>query len=327
MRKIHIGRRGLLAMAACSASMARAGAQQGRWPERPVRLILPFTPGSAVDVAARLVAQDLSERLGQQFVVENRTGASGSIGTEAAARARPDGDTFLVGSPGNMAINPALSRGLPYDAARDFTAVSHLVNFPQVLVVSPSLPVRTLAELVDHTKARPGQLNYASSGPGTTNHLAMEMIRAATGLDAVHVPYRGGLVTVQAILSGDVQMCVEGIFSLPSFLSEGKVRAIAVTTPERSPMLPEVPAVAETVPGFDASAWIVLFAPAGTPAAIVDRLAAEARTSLSRPAVRDRLVERGATVVGGTPAEAAAFHRREMEKWRRAVELAGVATG
>lgn len=305
--------------------LATPALAQGTWPQRVVRFIFPFTPGSAVDLAIRIVAADLSERLGQQFIVDNRTGAGGTVGTEAAAQSAPDGATFLVGSPGNMAINPAVTRGLRYDAVRDFIAVNHVVSFPQVLVVSPTLPVRTLPELVAYSRERPGQLNYASSGFGSTNHLAMEMIRAATGLDAVHVPYRGGLQTVQAILTNDVQMCIEGIFTLPPFLADGKVRAIAVTTSTRSHVLPDVPAIAETVPDFDAGAWIIIFAPAGTPTPIVEKLSEEVNRSLARPAVRERLAERGATLIGTTPAAAAAFHRGEVEKFRRVAERAGIS--
>jgi tripartite-type tricarboxylate transporter receptor subunit TctC len=325
MRSIAPGRRALMLLAAgLPASRAMA---QPAWPRSGVRFIFPFTPGSAVDVVARLVAQDLSDRLGQPFIVENRTGAGGSIGTEAAARARPDGETFLVGSPGNMAIGPAMMRNLTYDVARDFVAVSHLVTFPQVLVVSPNLPVRNLAELVTYSKANPGRLNYASSGVGSTNHLAMEMLRAATGLTATHVPYRGGLVTVQAILSNDVQMCIEGILTLPPFLADNRLRAIAVTGAERSALMPEVPTVAETVPGFDAGAWVMLFAPAGTATPIIEKLSSEIRTSLAKPAIRERLAELGATVTGTTAGQAAAIHRQELEKWRRAVEASGAVAG
>ncbi|NKC31207.1 Bug family tripartite tricarboxylate transporter substrate binding protein [Falsiroseomonas selenitidurans] len=325
MRTFPIGRRGLgLAAAGLLATPALA---QPAWPRGPVRLIFPYTPGSAVDVVARLVAQDLTERLGQPFIVESRTGAGGSIGTEIAARARPDGDTFLVGSPGNMAIGPALLRNLTYDVQRDFAAVVHMVTFPQVLVVSPSLPVHSLAELVAHSKANPGKLNYASSGIGATNHLAMEMLRAATGLNATHVPYRGGLVTLQAIMSNDVQMCIEGILTVPSFLAEGKLRAIAVTGAQRSPLMADVPAVAETVPGFDAGAWVMLFAPTGTPAPIIEKLSAEVRVSLAKPAIQARLSQLGATVTGTTAEQAAAIHRQELEKWRRAVEASGAAAG
>jgi tripartite-type tricarboxylate transporter receptor subunit TctC len=325
MTTVTLGRRGLMALAATLP--ATAFAQSPAWPRGPVRFIFPFTPGSAVDVVARLVAQDLSERLGANFFVESRTGAGGAIGTEAAARSRPDGDTFLVGSPGNMAINPAVMPNLSFDVARDFAAVTHLVSFPQVLVVSPALPVRTLAELVAYSKANPGRLNYASSGVGATNHLAMEMIRAATGLEATHVPYRGGLVTVQAIIAGDVQMCIEGILTLPPFIAENKVRALAITGSERSPLMADVPTVAETVPGFDAGAWVMFFAPAGTPAAIIEKLSAETRVTLAKPAIRARLAELGATVTGTTPEQAADFHRRELAKWRQAVEASGARQG
>lgn len=313
-------RRALLAAALFAPAVARA---QTPWPERPVRMINPFAAGSAVDVVARLVAGDLSERLGQQFIVDNRTGASGNIGTEAAARARPDGTTLLVGSPGTMGINPFLFRTLPYDAVRDFTAVSHLVSFPQVMVVNPQSPIRSLADLVAAARARPGALNFASSGSGSTSHLAVELIRAATGIDMVHVPFRGGSPAVQAVMQNEVQLAVEGLPSLPGFLSAGQLRPIAVTSRERSPKLPDVPAVSETVPGFDAAAWVVVFAPAGTPAPFVERLSAEIRTSLNRPGVRDRLLDQGATVAGSDPATTTAFHRAELEKWRRAVELSG----
>jgi len=323
LRRTLIGRRGFITGAA--TLLSAPALTQSAWPQRVVRFIFPFTAGSAVDVAIRIVAADLSERLGQQFIVDNRTGAGGSVGTEAAAQSQPDGATFLVGSPGNMAINPVVTRGLRYDALRDFVAITHLVSFPQVLVVSPALPVRTLSELVAFSRKRPKELNYASSGFGSTNHLAMEMIRAATGLDAVHVPYRGGLQTVQAILTNDVQMCIEGIFTLPPFLADGKVRAIAVTTSTRSHVLPDIPAIAETVPDFDAGAWIIIFAPAGTPTPIVERLSEEVNRSLARPAVRERLAERGATLVGTTPAAAAAFHRGEVEKFRRVAERAGIS--
>ncbi len=323
MRRTLIGRRGFITGAA--TLLSAPALTQSAWPQRVVRFIFPFTAGSAVDVAIRIVAADLSERLGQQFIVDNRTGAGGSVGTEAAAQSQPDGATFLVGSPGNMAINPVVTRGLRYDALRDFVAITHLVSFPQVLVVSPALPVRTLSELVAFSRKRPKELNYASSGFGSTNHLAMEMLRAATGLDAMHVPYRGGLQTVQAILTNDVHMCIEGIFSLPPFLADGKVRALAVTTSTRSHVLPDVPAIAETVPDFDAGAWIILFAPVGTPAPIVERLSEEVNRSLERPAVRARLVERGATIFGTTSETAAAFHRKELEKFRQVAERAGIS--
>ncbi len=315
-------RRTLLAAAPALLATPALG-QPAAWPNRPVRFLNPFTAGSAVDVVTRLIAQDLAERLQAQVFVENRTGASGNIGTEAVARAPADGTTLLVGSPGTMGINPFLFRTLPYDAVKDFVAVSHAVSFPQVMVVAPNGPIRSLADLLAAARARPGTLNYASSGNGTTSHLAFELLRAASNIDMVHVPFRGGTPAIQAVMAGEVQVALEGLPSLPGFLSAGQLRPIAVTSSERSPMLPDVPAVAESVPGFDAAAWIIYFAPAGTPAPLVERLSAEIATSLNRPAVKERLLQQGATIVGADPARTAAFHRAEMEKWRRAVEISG----
>jgi tripartite-type tricarboxylate transporter receptor subunit TctC len=319
----HPMRRRALLAAVPALLATPALAQPAAWPNRPVRFINPFTAGSAVDVVTRLIATDLAERLSAQVIVENRTGASGNIGTEAVARAPADGTTLLVGSPGTMGINPFLFRTLPYDAVRDFVAVSHAVSFPQVMVVSPQSPIRSLADLIAAAKARPGALNYASSGNGTTSHLAFELIRAAAGIDIVHVPFRGGTPAIQAVMQNEVQVALEGIPSLPAFLSAGTLRPIAVTSRERSAMLPNVPAVSEAVPGFDASAWVIYFAPAGTPAPLVERLSAEIATSLNRPAVRDRLLEQGAAVIGANPAQTTAFHRAELEKWQRAVQLSG----
>jgi tripartite-type tricarboxylate transporter receptor subunit TctC len=315
-------RRSLLAASLALPALKGAGAQTP-WPDRPVRLVNPFTAGSATDVVARLVTQDLSERLGQQFLVDNRTGASGNIGTEFVARSRPDGQTLLVGSSGTMGINPFLFRTLPYDATRDFVAVAHTVSFPQVVVVNPNGPIRSIADLVAAARARPGALTFGSSGAGSTAHLAVELLRAATGIDMVHVPFRGGTQAVQAVMQNEVQVAVEGLPSLPGFLSGGQLRAIGVTSAERSPKIPDVPAVSETVPGFDAAAWVIFFAPTGTPAPFIERLSAEIRISLNRPQVRDRLLDLGATVVGSDPATTTAFHRRELEKWKRAVELSG----
>lgn len=315
-------RRSLLA-ASLAVPALKGAAAQTPWPERPVRLVNPFTAGSATDVVARLVTNDLSERLGQQFLVDNRTGASGNIGTEFVARSRPDGQTLLVGSPGTMGINPSLFRTLPYDAIRDFTAVAHTVSFPQVVVVNPASGITSIADLVARAKAEPGKLNYGSSGSGSTAHLAVELLRAATGMDMVHVPFRGGTQAVQAVMQNEVQVAVEGLPSLPGFLAGGQLRAIGVTSAQRSAKLPDVPAVAETVPGFDAAAWVIFFAPSGTPAPFIERLSAEIRTSLNRPQVRSRLEDIGATVVGADPATTTAFHRRELEKWKRAVELSG----
>ncbi len=319
----RIGRIALAALAigALIAPAPSANAQQ--WPVRPVKLINPFSAGSAVDVVARTVAEQLSKNLDAQFIVDNRTGASGNIGTEIAARAKPDGDTFLLGSPGTMAINPALFDKLPYDAEKDFVPVVHIVSFPQALVVNAAVPAKTVAELVAWVTAQKGNVNYASSGKGSTSHLVMEMIRSEASLEMTHVPYRGGSLAMQALVGGEVQVAVEGLPSLPGHLAGGKVRALAVTSSTRAKTLPDVPALAETYKDFDAAAWIILFAPSGTPAAIVERMASETKKALAAPAVQERLEKMSATAFGADPATTAAFHKREMAKFRRAVEISG----
>jgi tripartite-type tricarboxylate transporter receptor subunit TctC len=295
------------------------------WPARPVTLVNPFAVASAVDVVARLAAQRMTQALGRSILVENRTGASGNIGTELVAKSKPDGYTFLLGSPGTMAINPFLFKKLPYDAIADFTPVTVMVSFPQVLIVNPSLPAKNLEELIAYAKARPGQLNHASSGAGSTSHLVMELIKAAAGLTITHVPFRGGSPATQAVIAGDVQMAVEGLPSLPGHLKAGSIRAIAVTSAARAPALPGVPAVSETIRDFDAAAWVILFAPAGTPASIIERMAQETGRALQDPEVRSKLADIGATVVASSPAAAGSFHRKELEKFKRAVELSGAS--
>lgn len=309
--------------ALAAALLCGSAIAQQDWPSKPVVMINPFAAASAVDVVARLVAQRITQNTGRSFVVENRTGASGNIGTEAAARARPDGYTFLVGSPGTMAINPHLFKNLPYDALNDFVAVTTWVSFPQVLFVNRDLPVKNFDELIAYAKARPGKLNHASSGSGSTSHLVMELIKADAGLEIVHVPFRGGSPATQAVIAGDVQMGVEGLPSLPAHIKAGTIRAIAVTSAQRAPTLPDVPAISERIKDFDAAAWVILFAPAGTPAPIVERMAQESARALADDGVRSKLADIGASTVASTPAQTAAFHRRELEKFGRAVKISG----
>jgi tripartite-type tricarboxylate transporter receptor subunit TctC len=311
------------AAALAAALVSAAVSAQQDWPSKPVVMINPFAAASAVDVVARLIGQRITQNTGRSFVVENRTGASGNIGTEAVAKARPDGYTFLVGSPGTMAINPHLFKSLPYDAQKDFVAVTTWVSFPQVLIVNRDLPVKSLEELIAYVKARPGKLNHASSGSGSTSHLVMELIKAAAGLNIVHVPFRGGSPATQAVIAGDVQMGVEGLPSLPAHLKAGSIKPIAVTSAKRTPTLPDVPAISETIKDFDAAAWVILFAPTGTPAPIVERMAQESARALADEGVRAKLAEIGASTVASSPADSAAFHKRELEKFGRAVQISG----
>ena len=300
-----------------------SGAQTTDWPTRPVTWVNPFAAGSAVDVVARIIANKMAVNTAQGMNVDNKTGASGNIGTDFAARAKPDGYTLLLGSPGTMAINPFLFTKLPYDALKDFTAVTQLVSFPQVVVTSPKQNFKTLPELIAAAKSQPDKLAHASSGPGTTSHLVMELIKADAGIKLTHVGYRGGAPAMQAVLAGDVQAGVEGLPSLVGQIKSGNIVPLAVTSLKRSPQLPQVPAISEFIPGFDATAWIVLMAPAGTPPALVTRIQAEVKKALDDPGVKQQLEAQGATVMGSSPADTQAFHRSEMAKFKRAVDISG----
>jgi tripartite-type tricarboxylate transporter receptor subunit TctC len=321
-----LGVRALIAtvMAAFLPHAGPAIAQGTEWPTRPVTFINPFAAGSAVDVVARLIAQKMAQNTGQGMQVDVRTGASGNIGTEAAARAKPDGYTLLLGSPGTMAINPYLFAKLPYDAQKDFVAVTQMVSFPQVVIVGPKGNIKSIPDLIRAARAKPDGLSHSSSGQGTTSHLAMELIKADAGLKMVHVGYRGGAPATQAVAAGDVQVGIEGMPSLVGQIKGGLLLPLAVTSAKRSPLLPDVPALSEFIPGFDASAWVLLMAPAATPPGVVTRVSAEVRRALDDPAVRQQLESQGATAVGSAPAEATQFHVAEMRKFKRAVELSGM---
>ena len=316
MRRLFLGLLLLAGFAAPAASQT--------WPARPVRLILPFAAGGAADVVIRIVAASVSDNLGQNFVVENRTGGSGNIGAEAAARAPADGYTYLVGSPGTLAINPHMFAQLPYDVRRDFSAVSHVASFPQVLAINGGLAPTTIEQFIALARAQPGTLNYGSSGNASTGHLITEMFRSQAGITVVHVPFRGGGPAVQALVSGDVQFVIDGLPSFLGHLQSGAVRVIGVTSAQRWPGLPDVPAIGESaVPGFDLGSWVVLAAPAGTPEAIQARFAAAIVQALGTEAVRERLVRAGALPAGGTPSDARRFHMAELAKWGTVVQVSG----
>lgn len=294
------------------------------WPARPVRLILPFAAGGAADVVTRITMAKVSEQMGQPFLVDNRTGASGNIGTEAAAKSAPDGYSFLVGSPGTMAINPHFFSKLPYDAQADFVAAVHVARFPQVLAVHADVPAGNLQELLALAKKEPGKLNYGSSGNGSTGHLITESFLTQAGIRMTHIPFKGGGPAVQALVGGQIHMVIDGLPSFASHLQGGRVRLLGITSGTRWPDLPEVPALGETaVPGFDMGSWVILFAPARTPPEILRRLAAETTKALSGSDVQARLRQVGALAAGGTPDEAARFHRSEFERWGAVVRATG----
>jgi tripartite-type tricarboxylate transporter receptor subunit TctC len=295
------------------------------WPERHVKIIVPFSAGGAADVVTRIVAAKVSENIGQTFIIENRTGASGKIGTEAAAKATPDGYTLLAGSPGTMAINPNVFSKLPYDVERDFVAISHVATFPQVLVVNVKTPVTNLKEFIAYVKAHPKTLNYGSSGTGSTGHLITASFMHEAGLDAGHIPFRGGGPAAQALVSANVDFVIDGLPTFQGFVSSKVLRILAITSAKKWPSLPDVPTIGEeAVPGFDLSSWVVFAAPKGTPKEIVDRMAKEVAKALTDTNVKERLSKVGATPAGGSPADADKFVRSELAKRKKVTDEVGI---
>jgi tripartite-type tricarboxylate transporter receptor subunit TctC len=296
------------------------------YPARQVTFYLPFAPGGAIDIAARYIAQKMSERLGKPFVVENRPGAGTVTASAALAKAAPDGYTLLV-APSPLATNATLHKSLPYDTAKDFTAVARVADIPFVLVVHPSVPARTVPELIQYIKARPGQLSYASSGPGTTLHLAGELLKSMTGIQMAHIPYRGSPPALNDVVAGHVQLMFADPSSAMAQLREGKVRALAVSSLTRMPQAPDIPPLAEAgVPGFEAVSWQLFVAPAGTPKEIVNKLNAELRAVVALPETQRQLVSLGLVPYNSPPAEKLQdFIRTEIERWGKVVHQAGIA--
>jgi tripartite-type tricarboxylate transporter receptor subunit TctC len=307
-----------------AAGMTLAAAAQGSYPDKPVRLIVPFPPGGGADNLARLIMPKVAQALGQPIVIENRAGAGGNVGAEAAARAAPDGYTLLYGTNGTHAINASLYRHLGFDPVKDFIPVSRMTEIAAMLIVNPQLPVASTAELITYAKARPGKLNFASAGNGTTSHLAGELFKTQAGIDIVHVPYRGGALAMTDLIGGQVQMMIDVMPNAYPQAREGRVRGLAVTTLARFPGAAELPTVAESgLPGFEASAWDGIFVPAGTPAAIVERLNASIRQALEDPELAAALRARGAVPVPGTPESFARFIAASADKWALAVRASG----
>ena len=299
----------------------RAGAQAPQaYPERPVRLIVPFPAGGTVDAVARSLAQQLAGALKQAVVVENRGGGAGSIGAEAVARAAPDGYTLLLGTASTHGSNPAVQKALPYDAMRDFAPVVLVASTPYILVVHPSVPANTVAELLALARAQPGRLNYGSYGAGSSNHLASELFRALTGVDIVHVPYKGGAPALADLLAGQVQMMFDVFTTSAPQLRTGKLRLLGVGAARRSTLAPAAPTLAEAgVPGFEAGTFFGLFAPAATPRLVVARLNEETNRALIVPEMRERLAAAGAEAGGGAPEQLGQAVAAEVAKWTRLV--------
>lgn len=318
-------RRTFLHLAAGAAALPALSciAQAQAYPSRPVRIIVGFAPGGATDIQARLMGQWLSDRLGQQFIIENRAGASGNIGTEAVTKAPADGYTLLqVVTP--HAINAALYTHLNFDFIRDIAPVICSARLAYLVVVNPSVPVTTIPEFIKYAKANPGKLNYGSAGTGTPQNISCELFKMMAGVDLVHVPYRGGALATTDLIGGHLQVIFSPVSESIEHVKAGQLRALAVTTATRLDVLPEIPTVAEFVPGFEASGFAGIGAPRNTPAEIIDTLNKELNAGLADTKVKSRIVELGGTVLGGSPAEFGAILSEAIEKWARVIKFAGI---
>ena len=315
---------GLVAVVAASLFAASLAFAQAAYPSKPIRMVVPFPPGGTTDILARAVAQKLTEAWSQQVIVDNRPGAGGNIGSDLVAKAPPDGYTLLMGTVGTHAINPSLYARMPYDAQKDFAPVILVAGVPNVLEVNPSLPVHTVQELIAYARANPGKLNFASSGNGTSIHLSGELFKAMTGVKMTHVPYKGSAPALADLVRGQVQLMFDNLPSSLGLIKGGKLRAIAVTSTTRSSALPDVPTIAESgLPGYEASSWFGVLAPARTPPAIIDKLNAAIGAWLASPEAKEKLASQGAVAAGGTPADFARYIASETVKWAKVVKASG----
>jgi len=314
--------RAALAASVCLL-VGTAGAQE-TWPAKPIQMIVPFPPGGPTDVTARVLAEKLSAELKQAVVVNNKAGASGNVGAQAAAQSAPDGYTIFFTTGGTHGINPFLYEKPGYDPVKDFEPVAWVTNSPNILVVNPSFPAKTLAELIAMAKADPGKLSSAAPGQGSTPHMFGELLKRKVGVQIQHIPYKGSGPALNDVMAGHVQIMFDGIPSALPLVQSGRLRALAVTGLQRSPALPDVPTVAETIPGFDASGWFAVYAPAGTPRAIVTKLNEAINRVLQMPDVRQRYAALGAEVVGGSTDKLREQVQKELAKWSELIKQTGM---
>lgn len=304
-------------LAAAAIALCAVAAHAQAWPTKPVKLVVSYPPGGTLDAVARTIATPLAQRLGQPVVVDNRAGAGGAIGGDLVAKSAPDGYTVLLDA-SNHAQNPALRSKMPFDTLRDLAPVSLLVKVPNVLVVNPATPIRTVQDLIAQARAKPGEINFASSGNGSAQHLAAEQFSAMAGVRMTHVAYKGGGPALTDVMAGQVPVFFGSLASSLAYIQGGKLRAVAVTGRARAPVLPEVPTVAESgLPGYEVYEWNAVFVPAGTPPAVTGRLSRELAAVLQTPEVRQRLEATGAEVIGAGPAELDAFRRAEITRWTK----------
>jgi tripartite-type tricarboxylate transporter receptor subunit TctC len=302
-----------LLAAACSPLFA-----QSAYPTHPIRLVVPFPAGGATDIFARAVSQKLGEKLGGSVIVDNKPGAGGAIGSDIGAKAQPDGYTLLLATSSTHSIGPFLSK-LPYDAVADFTPIVHVGNAPSIMVVPNSAPAKNVKEWIEYARKNPGKLNYASSGNGTIVHLTAEYFKAQTGTFLVHIPYKGTALAMPDLISGKIDLMFDALPSALPHIKEGRVRALGITSLKRWPLLPDVPAIAETVPGFESNTWFGLYGPKGLPADLVAKINRGVNEALKEPDVKERLAKLGIEPVGGTPQEFAKMTEAERAKWKKII--------
>jgi len=313
-----------VSVAAIITGIAAISAFAQDYPSKPVRIVVPFAPGGGTDLSARVIAQKLSESLGANFVVDNRPGAAGIVGTEMIAKSKPDGYALLVVS-SSHAINPAMYPKLPYDTARDFVPISLLLSGPSLVVAHPSLPAKNARELIALAKAKPGTLTFASAGHGTPPHMAGELFRALAGIDLVHIPYKGNGPAYTDLMAGQVSLMFPNIATSLPYVRSGRMRALGVGSKTRSAIAPEIPTINESgLPGYEMSSWFGLLAPAGTPVAIVTRLQQEIARIFKQAEVREKLLAQGVEPVGGTPQEFTAFLHNETTQWAKVIKSSGL---
>jgi tripartite-type tricarboxylate transporter receptor subunit TctC len=324
LRSYWPNRRRVLAALVLSAAVVPGLAAAQGYPDKPLKLVVPYAPGAAADQLGRAVGERLAQSLGQPVLIDNRAGAGGTLGADAVARSAPDGYTLVLGTDASHATNLYLSMKFPYDPVRSFTPIAPAAVNHIVLLVHPSLPVKNVAELIQYAKARPGKLSYGSSGIGSAHHLAGELLNEKAGIAMVHIPYKGGSLALTDLLGGSVQVVFASLATAQPHIDSGKVRALAVVEGQRLKSLPQLPTVGETVPGYEISSWFGFFAPAGTPAAAVQRLNADINKALAQPALREVLEKAGMSATGGKPEDLTALLRSELATRSRLVKAAGV---
>jgi tripartite-type tricarboxylate transporter receptor subunit TctC len=306
----------------CGVLAAAPALAQADYPNKPIKWIVPYPPGGTTDILARLMAQYLSGKLGQQVIVENRAGGGNNIGTDAVAKAAPDGYTILLVNPAN-AINATLYAKLPFNLLEDLTPIAGIIRVPNVMTVTKNFPAKNLAEFIDYAKKNPGKINMASSGSGTSVHLSGEMFKFMAGVDMKHVPYKGAGPATVDLIGGQVDVIFDNMPSIIGHIRNGTVRALGVTSAQRSPAMPDTQVIADLVPGYEASAWFGAAAPKGTPPAIIARLNREFNAALADPAMKAKLADLGGVTIPGTPEQFWALHRMETEKWAKIVQFSG----